>query len=160
MLWHTTEPPPIGKVMSERIVKVMLLILFPLNRIHGLHSTSCCCAALISPSPRTLSRCGIRRHLRSATGTGMAIDSVGTSPNDNNHRSVGRNTSAHLQLLLQKNDVSLNELNEHCLIALSRCPDIVANYAVEAYSRQKRKREMKKENKISDPSSYVMAVLR
>jgi len=61
---------------------------------------------------------------------------------------------------LQNNDIGPNELNEKCLIALSRCPNSMADNAIKAYARQKLRRKTNGTDGISNPSSYVMAVLR
>lgn len=91
------------------------------------------------------------------------LSSPSSSPDDNTHRIVGNNNCLNndlLQSILLKHDVRPNELNERCLLALRGCSVGIADYAVQAYANQQRKREMKKETKISDPSSYILAVLR
>lgn len=65
-----------------------------------------------------------------------------------------------MRQILQNNDIGPNELNEHCLLALSRCSTAVAKNALNAYTRQKQRREMNSIEKIADPSSYVLAVIR
>lgn len=66
-----------------------------------------------------------------------------------------------LQPLLQSNGIGSEELNESCMLALSRCPTQTCREdALKAYNRQKKRREINGTDKISNPSSYVMAVLR
>ena len=66
----------------------------------------------------------------------------------------------YVSSMLQKNGVISNELNENCLLALRRCPGTIADNALNAYVKQKRRREANGIDKISDPSNYVLAVLR
>ena len=73
---------------------------------------------------------------------------------------VGQNSNALLRPLIQKNQIDANELDQNCLFALSRCPNPMADSALKAYAKQEQRREMKGTERISDPSSYVMAVLR
>ena len=77
---------------------------------------------------------------------------------DDNAQSSSDNNS--ISLLLQSNDVELNELNDNCLLALRRSPSLIAENALKAYVKQKRRREANGTEKISDPSNYIMAVLR
>lgn len=56
--------------------------------------------------------------------------------------------------------MELNELNENCLLALRRSPNLIAENALRAYVKQKLRREANGTEKISDPSNYIMAVLR
>lgn len=80
-----------------------------------------------------------------------------TSRDDNAQSS---NDSNSISLLLQSNNVELNELNENCLLALRRSPSLIAESALRAYVKQKLRREANGTEKISDPSNYIMAVLR
>ena len=148
----------------------MLLISFRRQPIRGLRPLVGYCAAFMEPAPRNFlnnrmngngSGCG---RYRSSTGVAMELlSSPSSSPDDNTHRIVGNNNCLNndlLQSILLKHDVRPNELNERCLLALRGCSVGIADYAVQAYANQQRKREMKKETKISDPSSYILAVLR
>lgn len=79
-----------------------------------------------------------------------------SSSNEDNHlRGISSISS-----ILQNSDVRVNELSENCLLALSRCPHPVADNALKAYAKQKRRRETNGMDKISDPSKYILAVLR
>ena len=80
-----------------------------------------------------------------------------SSPSNENYHSK---SISSISSILQNNDVSLNDLNESCLLALSRCPHPVADNALKAYVKQKRRRETNGMDKISDPSKYIIAVLR
>ena len=62
--------------------------------------------------------------------------------------------------LLRFNYIEPNELNESCLNALSKHSVAAIKYALETYSKQKKRRELSGMDKIASPSSYVMAVLR
>jgi hypothetical protein len=100
---------------------------------------------------------------RTSTGTAVELlSSFSSSPDDNTRHIIQNNSlnNVRLQSILQKHDVRPNELNERCLLALCGCPSEVAEYSVNAFVQQRRKREIKKEANISDPSSYIMAVLR
>lgn len=66
-----------------------------------------------------------------------------------------------LQPILSSNNINIQELNDNCLMALSQCPNLsMADDALKAYTRQQKRREMNGTDKISNPSSYIMAVLR
>ena len=76
--------------------------------------------------------------------------------NDANNDGVPTN----LESILQANNVEQMDLNENCMLALIRCPIQTAKYALETYTKQQKRREMSGMDKISSPSSYIMAVLR
>lgn len=65
-----------------------------------------------------------------------------------------------LQPFIQRNQINQNELNESCLRTLSQTSNDVAQYALEAYVRQKQRRLEKDMAQISDPSLYVLKILR
>ena len=71
-----------------------------------------------------------------------------------------REVDALLQSFIRKNDIGPNEINENCLLSLSQYSLPIVKSALEVYVKQKRKRDMNGLGEISDPSSYVMAVLR
>lgn len=98
-----------------------------------------------------------RGRSRLSTG-GISIPPLyfSSSPNENYHST----SKSSISSILQNNNVSLNDLNESCLLALSRCPHPVADNALKAYVKQKRRRETYGMDKISDPSKYIIAVLR
>jgi ATP-dependent DNA helicase RecG len=135
--------------MRPRLVTVMLFLqIFPFVRGTGGqgHRRGYCAAYNLSRGRFRLSTGGIPRPLHFSS----------SSSNENYHsRSIGSLTS-----ILQKNEVSSNELNESCLLALRRCPHPVADNALKAYAKQKRRRETNGMDRISDPSKYIMAVLR
>ena len=158
-------------MMSKRIVTFMLFIQFRPQHVHGLCSIIGCRAAFMNQAPRSFQNgihgngSGRGRGQAFRTSTGMAMEqlsSASSSPGDNTHGIDGRNNLNYdlINSILQKHGVQSNELDERCLVALSGCPNMVAEYSVQAYAQQKRKREQKKEAKIADPSSYIMAVLR
>lgn len=65
-----------------------------------------------------------------------------------------------LQELLRLSYIEPNELNESCLHALSHHSTPTIKYALETYLKQKKRREQNDMDKISNPSSYIMALLR
>ena len=159
------------EMMSKRIVTFMLFIQFRPQHVHGLCSITGFRALFMNQAPRSFlngthgNGNGSGRGQAYRTSTGMAMEqlsSASSSPGDNTHRIDGRNNLNYdlINSILQKHGVKSNELDERCLVALSGCPNMVAEYSVQAYAQQKRKREQKKEAKITDPSSYIMAVLR
>jgi len=78
-------------------------------------------------------------------------------------KSTKRNIADYptLQPILSSNNINIQELNDNCLMALSQCPNLsMADDALKAYTRQQKRREMNGTDKISNPSSYIMAVLR
>jgi len=66
----------------------------------------------------------------------------------------------NLESIISSFDIQQSDLNEKCLIALSRSPIQTAKYALDVFAKQTRRREMKGIKKILDPSSYILAVLR
>lgn len=158
-------------VIGKRTVTFMLFIQSQLHQLHGLCAISGSRGAFIHQATRTYFRNGI--HISgwgqiifctsTSTGTTMKrLSSSSSSPDDNSHRIVMSNSlnNDHLRSILQRYDVRSNELDERCLMALNRCPSEMADYSVRAFAQQRQKREIKKEARISDPSSYIMAVLR
>ena len=65
-----------------------------------------------------------------------------------------------LPSFLRKHGIGANEINENCLSALRECSSDVADRALQAYAKQKQTRDTRGTPKISDPSAYVLAVLR
>ena len=65
-----------------------------------------------------------------------------------------------LQSFLRKHGIGANEINENCMSALRDCSSGVADRALQAYAKQKQTRETRGTPKISDPSAYVLAVLK
>ena len=66
----------------------------------------------------------------------------------------------HLPEVLQSNGISSTELNANCLLALSQCPKSIAKEALQAYTTQKKRREMNGTEKIANPSGYILTVLK
>ena len=105
-------------------------------------------------------RQGGRRHVHHHINSIRLLSSLPLASNDD-QSSVGEAMQlSELQPILIRNCISANELNESCLRALSSCPPPMANGALKAYTIQKRRRETNGTEKISNPSSYIMAVLR
>ena len=79
-----------------------------------------------------------------------------------NISSKNDNQSIHtlLQPFIQRSQLNQNELNESCLQTLSQTSIDMAQYALEAYVRQKQRRLAKDMAPILDPSSYVLKILR
>jgi hypothetical protein len=67
---------------------------------------------------------------------------------------------SELQELLRFNYIQESELNENCLHALLQNPVSTVKYSLETYSKQKKRREENGTKGITNPGSYVMAVLR
>ncbi|KAL9180398.1 hypothetical protein ACHAXT_008368 [Thalassiosira profunda] len=110
-------------------------------------------------------RQGYRRHVHRHINYGgrtqsPPIRSFSSLPVSSSDDQPDTNQLGELQAILQRNNITTNELNESCLRALSSCPPPMANDALKAYTVQKRRREMNGTEKISNPSSYVLAVLR
>ncbi len=148
-----------GWNVKKRKVTFMLFIQLRLRQIHGLRQMNGYCAAFTNG----IHGSGRRQIFRTSTGTAVELlSSSSSSPDDNTHRIVKNNilNDDLLRSILQKHGVRPNELNERCLLALSGCPSEVADYSVNAFAQQRRKREMKNEANISDPSAYIMVVLR
>jgi hypothetical protein len=65
-----------------------------------------------------------------------------------------------LRELLRLNWVQPNELSENCMHVLSQHSALSVRYALETYAKQKKRREENNIDKIANPSSYIMTVLR
>lgn len=65
-----------------------------------------------------------------------------------------------LQSSIQKGYIHQNELDESCIQALNQTSTAIAQYALEGYIRQKKRRLVKNLKPILDPSSYVLKILR
>lgn len=66
----------------------------------------------------------------------------------------------NLESIIRSFDIQQSDLNEKCMIALSRSSIQTAKYALDVFAKQTRRREINGLKKILDPSSYILAVLR
>ena len=160
--------------MDPRLISEMLPRLVAASMVFFLRASSSSSSALL------VRGVGVRRcHRRSVNcafvndptfpgvGRRKIISLPSSRPSHLNFSSASRDDNAQsssddnsISLLLQSNDVELNELNDNCLLALRRSPSLIAENALKAYVKQKRRREANGTEKISDPSNYIMAVLR
>jgi hypothetical protein len=94
--------------------------------------------------------------IKNAEETDNKMKEQSTSPIDRQN-AIG---VQELRELLRLNWVQPNELSENCMHVLSQHSALSVRYALETYAKQKKRREENNIDKIANPSSYIMTVLR
>jgi len=97
-----------------------------------------------------------------SVGNNHGVDSAKQQQQQQPNDTSNGNGSIHtlLESFIQSGQMNQNELNEPCLLTLSQTSTDMAQYALEAYIRQKQRRVAKDMAPILDPSSYVLKILR
>lgn len=94
------------------------------------------------------------------SGKKRLSSNAGVENEEQQNANTSTATTEPITELLRFHNIQPNELNDNCMHALNQYSISTVKYALEAFSRQQRRREMNGTEKIANPSSYIMAVLR